>query len=175
MDNASIDGLFRRMYTALVESLERGEGGPFAASVVVNGRAVSIGTNTVIRSFDVSRHAEINALAEAGRRLERCHLHEAVLLTTHYPCLMCYNALKWAGIPTAYYLFDYEETERLFGFSGDSRLLKDLSLTSDTLDADPSVDMIRYRSPLTDRLFAESLVRRWREEFEPECEDYDIV
>jgi hypothetical protein len=74
-----------------------------------------------------------------------------------------------------YYLFDYNDTERLFGFSGDNLLLRDLGIGLEKLKSDPSLELIRYQSPLTDRLFSETLVRRWREEFQPNCPDYDIA
>lgn len=168
------DVFFESLYEAVIASLKKKEGGPFAAGVVLEGSLVAVGTNGVLTSNDVSRHAEVNALAEAGRIQNTFNLSGSLLLTTHFPCLMCYHAVKWAQIDKVYYLFDYQETESVFGFHGDNALLRDLGLDTEAFRNDPSLELVRYRSLKTDTLFRNELVRRWNEEFRYECSGYDL-
>lgn len=169
-----LEELYCELYEDLIGSLERGEGGPFAAGILRDGVLIARGTNSVLATYDVSRHAEINALAEAGRRLGSIRLEKAALLTTHFPCLMCYHALKWARIGRLYYLFDYGETERLFGFRGDGVLLAELDLSFDRLAASPALPAHRVRRPRLDRLYRERLVALWNERFRQRLGGYDI-
>ena len=174
-DNNGLDTHFETLFHLLLRSLQGREGGPFAAGVLDGDDMIAAGTNTVLSSFDVSRHAEINALAEAGSTRKTSDLSGTVLITTHYPCLMCYNAVKWAGIREGFFLFDYEDTERLFGFRGDKTLLREIGLDPKNLERDTSISLIRYRSDKVDSLFRDILVNRWREEFSDSCGGYDLT
>ena len=95
------DVFFQSLYGALIASMQKGQGGPFAAGVVSGGELISVGTNSVLASHDVSRHAEINALAGAGRMRKTFNLSDSILLTSHFPCLMCYGWIwmrePWRG------------------------------------------------------------------------------
>lgn len=173
-ENNVLDAHFERLFHLLLQSLERREGGPFAAGVLEGGDLIAAGTNSVLSTFDVSRHAEINALAEAGRMRKTHDLSGTVLLSTHYPCLMCYNAVKWARIRKAYYVFSYEDTERLFGFHGDMTLLGEIGLKQKNLERDNSLILTPYSSSVVDTLFRNTLVNRWREEFSDACAGYDL-
>jgi guanine deaminase len=170
-----MDSYFKTLFETLVESLKRGLGGPFAAGVVHQEELIAVGTNSVLSSFDVSRHAEVNAVAAAGAKRRLYHMPDSILLTTHFPCLMCYHAIKWARIPTVYYVFDYDETESLFGFSGDSSFLEDLQMSKERVAEDPSLKVIRYRTPMIESVYYGELIRRWNEEFKEHCSDYDIA
>ena len=173
-DQNQWDAWFGILFQALIESLEEKNGGPFAAGVIRDTSLISVGTNRVIRSLDVSRHAEIEALDKAGKKLGRFDLSGSWLLTTHFPCLMCYHAVKWARIRKVFYLFDYDETARLFSFHGDNSLLKDLGLSYEAFEEDPSLELVRYSSPEIKRLFFGDLVNRWKGEFQKELNDYDL-
>ncbi len=169
-----LEEVFRELYVDLLASLERGAGGPFAAGVLHGDELVGRGTNTVLASHDASRHAEVNALAEAGRRLGSPLLDGAALVTTHFPCLMCYHAAKWARIGRIYYLFDYGETERLFGFRGDRAMLGDLGLPFGRLLRSPALPVQRVRLPSLDRLFRDRLPALWAERYRTQAGGYDI-
>jgi tRNA(Arg) A34 adenosine deaminase TadA len=116
----------------------------------------------------------MNALSAAGAAAGRVHFEEAVLLTSHFPCLMCYHAAKWARIGEIHYLFDYAETEAIFGFRGDSSFLSDLGLRQTDLEAGTAVRMAKHAGPAVERLYRGELVRRWRAEFAADCLGYDI-
>jgi tRNA(Arg) A34 adenosine deaminase TadA len=163
-----------RLYPRLLGSLEAGAGGPFVAGVLLGGDLVGWGTNTVLRDRDVTRHAEMNALGDAGRRTGRVHLEGALLVTSHFPCLMCYHAAKWGAIREICYLFDYAETESIFGFRGDARMLADLGLEQAAVDRDASVRLTRIEDPRTDALYRRDLVRGWSSRYRARCGAYDV-
>jgi tRNA(Arg) A34 adenosine deaminase TadA len=85
------------------EAAARGEGGPFGAVIVADGRAVARGWNRVLLTKDPTAHAEIVAIREASRQLGRFHLEDCELYTSCEPCPMCLAAAYWARIPTIYY------------------------------------------------------------------------
>ena len=169
-----LEEVFRQLYDDLLASLESGAGGPFAAAVLRGDTLLGRGTNSVLATLDVSRHAEINALAAAGRELGTVRLEGAALLTTHFPCLMCLHAAKWAGIGTIHYLFDYEETERLFGFRGDLAMLRELGLPFERLAGSAALPARRVRLPALDRLYRERLPALWTERYQARGGAYDI-
>ena len=169
-----LDDLLRLMHEHLLASLEQGWGGPFAAAVVRDGAVLGLGTNTVLRDRDASRHGEVNALAAAGKAAGGVPMAGVELVTSHYPCLMCYHALKWAGVRRFYYVFDYEETERLFGFCGDARMLADLGLAADALARDASLEALRVGGEVVERLYRGELVARWNRDFRARLCAYDV-
>ncbi|WP_447037695.1 nucleoside deaminase [Streptomyces sp. DSM 118878] len=76
---------------------------PFGAVVVVGGEVVGDGVNSVVAANDPTAHAEVMALREAGRRLGRYSLGDAVLYSSSEPCPMCLVACYWAGVPRVVY------------------------------------------------------------------------
>jgi len=85
------------------EKMEAGWGGPFGAVVVYAGRVVGRGWNAVLRTHDPTAHAEIMAIREAGRALQRFHLDDCDLYTSCEPCPMCLGAIYWARLRRVYY------------------------------------------------------------------------
>ncbi len=95
----------RYMKTAVEEArsgVESGEGGPFGAVIVLDGKIVGRGHNRVIATKDPTAHAEVNAIREASKTLGRFDLSDCTIYTTCEPCPMCYAALYWARIPVVY-------------------------------------------------------------------------
>jgi len=78
-------------------AVERGDG-PYAAVLVRGGEAVLAASNTVASDGDATRHAELNLLVEARRRLGADVLAECTLYASTEPCAMCAGALYWAGV-----------------------------------------------------------------------------
>jgi tRNA(Arg) A34 adenosine deaminase TadA len=79
-----------------VENVRAGNGGPFAAVVVKNGRLLASGTNLVTSTNDPTAHAEIVAIREACRVLGSFQLQGCDVYTTCEPCPMCLGAIYWA-------------------------------------------------------------------------------
>ena len=71
---------------------------PVGAAVFLGDRLVGKGHNTREKGIDISGHAEIEALKEAGRTLGRWNLADCDLYVTLEPCLMCAGAILQAGI-----------------------------------------------------------------------------
>jgi tRNA(Arg) A34 adenosine deaminase TadA len=93
----------RRAIDLSREKMRDGEGGPFAAVVVCDGRIVGEGWNQVTGHNDPTAHAEIVAIREACRALDRFTLDGCVIYTSCEPCPMCLAAVFWARIECIYY------------------------------------------------------------------------
>jgi len=91
-------------------------GGPFGALVreEPSGRIVSVGVNRVTAASNPVLHAEVVAIALAGR--EHWEPGEATLFTTCEPCIMCLGAVHWSGIQRIVYAARREDAEAI-GFS----------------------------------------------------------
>ena len=80
-----------------------GAGGPFAALVVHEGRAIAWGANGVTTQLDPTAHAEILAIRAAATTLGRFNLTGCDLFTSCEPCPMCLGAVYWARIDRVYF------------------------------------------------------------------------
>ncbi|MEQ9504121.1 MAG: tRNA adenosine(34) deaminase TadA [Deltaproteobacteria bacterium] len=74
------------------------------------GAIVTLGKEIVVRahneresSFDPTSHAELLAMARAGRTLERWRLSECTLYVTLEPCVMCAGAIVNARVGRVVY------------------------------------------------------------------------
>jgi len=77
---------------------ERGDGGPFGAVVVRDGKILAEAWNRVVAGNDPTAHAEISAIRAACATLGSFHLPGAVLYASSEPCPMCLAAAYWAHI-----------------------------------------------------------------------------
>ncbi|GAB4184059.1 MAG: hypothetical protein Kow00108_21550 [Calditrichia bacterium] len=162
------------LFNLINENLQKGNGGPFGAIVFHDKKILGTGTNQVIATKQIGQHAEIVAIHNANSNTGRYHLPETVLLTSHFPCLMCYHAIKWAEIKKVYYIFDYEETERLFGFSGDQKFLDDLNLSFSGLIQQPEISFEKITNEGIKDLFYKQLVTLWNQKYIHTLRNYDI-
>lgn len=93
------DEVFLRRALELAQSnVERGDGGPFGAVIVKDGRIIAEGWNRVITDKDPSAHAEIVAIRSACQLLQHYHLEGCTLYTSSEPCPMCMAAAYWARV-----------------------------------------------------------------------------
>lgn len=76
---------------------------PFGALLVYDGEVVLTAVNTVHSNHDVTQHAELNLVSQAGKLLGYAALAESTLYTSTEPCAMCTGAIFWAGIPAIVY------------------------------------------------------------------------
>lgn len=76
---------------------------PVGAVIVSDGKIIASAHNTCIADCNVSRHAEINALAQAGREMQNYRLDGCDIYITLEPCAMCASALIQARIRRVIY------------------------------------------------------------------------
>jgi hypothetical protein len=70
----------------------------YGAVVVRDGLIVGEGRNYVVLQSDPTAHAELLAVRDAARRLNRRDLSDCEVYSTATPCPMCQAALYWARI-----------------------------------------------------------------------------
>ncbi|MCB5198911.1 nucleoside deaminase [Loktanella sp. TSTF-M6] len=70
----------------------------FTAAVVKDGQVIATARNEVGDTNDVSRHAEVVAIARAADALGDRSLKGCTLLASCQPCEMCLSAMRWAEI-----------------------------------------------------------------------------
>jgi guanine deaminase len=78
-------------------------GGPFGAVIVANGELVGRGCNQVTPLLDPTAHAEVVAIRDACRALQRFDLRGCVLYSSCEPCSMCLSAIYWARLDRVYF------------------------------------------------------------------------
>lgn len=95
---------FMRRAIALADrNVATGAGGPFGSGVVFDGRIVGEGANSVTGGKDSTAHAEIVAIREACRTLDRFSLEGCEIYASCEPCPMCLSAIYWARIDRAWF------------------------------------------------------------------------
>jgi guanine deaminase len=93
----------RRAIALGIENIRTGQGGPFGALVVKDGRVVAEGANRVTTTNDPTAHAEMVAIRAACRALGDFQLTGCDLYTTCEPCPMCLGAIYWARPTRVFY------------------------------------------------------------------------
>lgn len=93
------DDLFLARALALAQRASAsGDGGPFGAVIVRDGKIIAEGWNQVVAHGDPTAHAEISAIRSACADLGSFHLTGCTLYTSSEPCPMCLSAAYWARI-----------------------------------------------------------------------------
>ena len=90
------------------QNAERGikekEGGPFGALIVdKDGKIIANWNNQVLKQNDPTAHAEMVAIRNACKKLEKYDLSGYTLYTSCEPCPMCLSAIIWSNIKEVYY------------------------------------------------------------------------
>ncbi len=130
---------------------ETGEGGPFGAVVVRNGRIIGRGVNQVTVLNDPTAHAEIMAIREACQHLNTFQIYECELYSSCEPCPMCLGAIYWAR-PKIVYFSASREDAAFAGFD-DSFIYEEIGLH-------PLKRKIVSEQHITPEAFA--IFREWR-------------
>ncbi|MBT2218621.1 nucleoside deaminase [Virgibacillus dakarensis] len=80
------------------------EGGqPFGAVLVKDKRIAAEGVNTLHKTFDISGHAELQAIRKAQAKLKTNDLSDCSIYASGEPCAMCLTAMYFTGIRKIYY------------------------------------------------------------------------
>ncbi len=90
-----------------------GDGGPFGAVVVCGGEVVGRGWNRVVGQNDPTAHAEVEAIRDASRQLQRFDLSGCRLYVTCQPCPMCLAAAYWAHLDEVVYAAGEADAARI--------------------------------------------------------------
>lgn len=133
------------------EGISRGDGGPFGAVVVLDGRVIARAWNRVIREQDPTAHAEVCAVREACRVLGRFHLEACDLYTSCEPCPMCLGAIYWARLRAVYYAATRVDAAEV-GFS-DAQIYEEFARSPGAR----ALRFVRMESP-----GAQDVMRAWR-------------
>jgi len=137
--------------------MTRGDGGPFGAVVVRDGRIIGEGWNRVLTSHDPTAHGEVCAIRDACAK-ERTHqLEGCEIYTTGEPCPMCLGAISWARISRIHFGFRIEDAARI-GFD-DQEFFQQFRLSPEER-AIPSTEMCRAEALKLTGEFAALPVKR---------------
>ena len=93
------------MKEALEEAIigmRSGDGGPFGAVIVKDGKIIAKVHNEVIKTNDPTMHAEVNAIRKATQLLGRFDLSDCEIYSSCEPCPMCFAAIHWAKMKKLY-------------------------------------------------------------------------
>lgn len=100
------EAFLRRALELAQENVERGDGGPFGAVIVQDGRIIAEGWNRVIATHDPTAHAEVEAIRAACQQARHFHLPGATLYASSEPCPLCLAAAYWAQVARILYAND---------------------------------------------------------------------
>lgn len=99
----------RRAIRLAEENAASGNGGPFGAVIVKDGKVVAEGSNTVTVDKDPTAHAEVTAIRRACAVLGTFDLSGCELYTSCEPCPMCLAACYWAHVSKVFYAAGRED------------------------------------------------------------------
>jgi tRNA(Arg) A34 adenosine deaminase TadA len=99
MDNS----FMARAIQLSLDNVRYGNGGPFGAVIVKDGRIVGEGVNRVTATNDPTAHAEMIAIREACVKLGVFELADCEIYTSCEPCPMCLGAIYWARLARIYF------------------------------------------------------------------------
>ncbi|KAJ7514208.1 hypothetical protein O6H91_23G033300 [Diphasiastrum complanatum] len=85
------------------EGVRCGHGGPFGAVVVRNDEVVVSCHNMVLNHVDPTAHAEVTAVREACKKLNRVELSDCEIFASCEPCPMCFGAIHLSRIKRLVY------------------------------------------------------------------------
>jgi tRNA(Arg) A34 adenosine deaminase TadA len=109
-----------------IENVHSGNGGPFGAVIVRDGKIIAENVNRVTSTNDPTAHAEVLAIRQACTKLGVFELLDCELYTSCEPCPMCLGAIYWARISRIYFANSVEDAAEI-GFD-DSFICTELKL-----------------------------------------------
>jgi guanine deaminase len=112
-----------------IDSMRAGNGGPFGAVIVKDGKIIAKGSNRVTSTNDPTAHAEVVAIREACKVLNTFQLTGCEIYTSCEPCPMCLGAIYWAR-PDKMYYANTKSDAAAIGFD-DQFIYKELELDMD--------------------------------------------
>jgi len=86
-----------------LENVASGNGGPFGAVIVQDGKIIASSSNVVTSIKDPTAHAEVMAIRAACKILNTFQLQGCEIYCSCEPCPMCLGAIYWARLDKIYY------------------------------------------------------------------------
>src|SRR3954468_8846882 len=93
----------RHAISIATRNVTSGNGGPFGALVVRNGKVVAEGVNLVTATKDPTAHGEVTAIRNACKELNTFSLAGCELYSSCEPCPMCLAASHWARLDAVFF------------------------------------------------------------------------
>ena len=93
----------RQAVDLAVENARSGQGGPYGAVIVKEGRVIASSGNMVTSNIDPTAHAEVMAIRLACQKLNDFKLPGCILYSSCEPCPMCLGAIYWARLEKVYF------------------------------------------------------------------------
>lgn len=104
---------FLRQAIALAtRNVTSGNGGPFAALVVRDGKVIAEGVNIVTATKDPTGHGEVTAIRNACKTLNTFSLAGCELYSSSEPCPMCLAASHWARLEAIFFAASAEDAAK---------------------------------------------------------------
>lgn len=126
---------FMQAAVAEAEAGAREGGVPIGSVLVHGGRIIGRGHNRRVQLGSAIRHAEMDALENAGRQASAVY-RTSVLYTTLSPCAMCSGAILLYGIPKV--IVGENQT-----FVGEEALLRSRGVAVEVRDDPVCIDLMR--------------------------------
>ena len=95
-----------------IESVKNG-GGPVGSVIVKDNNILAEGSNKVTFSNDPTAHAEIVAIRDACKKLNRFNLSGCDIYASCEPCPMCLSAIYWSHIDNIYYANTRDDAKKI--------------------------------------------------------------
>ncbi len=92
--------------------MQKGDGGPFGAVLVKDGKIIGEGWNCVTSTNDPTAHAEVTAIRKACQSVGHFELLDADLYTSCEPCPMCLSAAYWARVKRIFFACTRQDAAR---------------------------------------------------------------
>ncbi|MGB2669481.1 MAG: nucleoside deaminase [Candidatus Acidiferrum sp.] len=96
-----------------IDGVQSGQGGPFGAVIVKEGKIVAEGMNRVTSTNDPTAHAEVLAIRQACEKMGVFELKDCELYTSCEPCPMCMGAIYWARLSRIYFASTAEDAAKI--------------------------------------------------------------
>src|ERR1700683_4418167 len=93
--NPMCDSFMARALALSLQNVRLGRGGPFGAVIARDREIIAEGTNCVTTTNDPTAHAEMMAIREACRKLQRFELPDCEIYSSCEPCPVCPGGFYW--------------------------------------------------------------------------------
>jgi len=102
----------RQAISLATRNVTSGNGGPFGALVVRDGKVIAEGVNIVTATKDPTAHGEVTAIRNACKALNTFSLQGCELYSSCEPCPMCLAASHWARLDAVFFAASAEDAAK---------------------------------------------------------------